>query len=121
LKCAGCGSVVEIVEPHDCVIKCGNNTMTKKTDANHTGDANVHLPVITETEYGYRVKIGEETHPMIPSHYIEFIELNADDKRYKAYLSPGDYPQFEFVVPKAASVSAREYCNLHGIWTKNYR
>jgi superoxide reductase len=58
---------------------------------------------------------------MIPSHYIEFIELTADGKRYKAYLSPNDIPQAEFVIPQAAAVRARIYCNLHGLWTSDNR
>jgi superoxide reductase len=90
--------------------------MTLETPANHTGDAVLHVPIITVTENGYTVKISTQTHPMIPTHYIEFIELTADNKRYKAYLSPGDSPEAEFVIPKAVTVSAREYCNLHGVW-----
>ncbi|MDR1834497.1 MAG: hypothetical protein LBQ96_01700 [Fusobacteriaceae bacterium] len=31
-------------------------------------------------------------------------------------MKPGDEPEALFSVPKGASVVAREYCNLHGLW-----
>lgn len=74
-----------------------------------------HVPVIEKTDTGYKVKIGSVPHPMIGTHYIEWIELIADGKVYRQELKPGDAPEAEFCV-NAANVSAREYCNLHGLW-----
>jgi superoxide reductase len=31
-------------------------------------------------------------------------------------LNPGEAPEAEFAVDAGAEVSAREYCNLHGLW-----
>ncbi|MDR1905784.1 MAG: hypothetical protein LBQ27_02565 [Clostridiales bacterium] len=117
-KCVNCESVIEIEEPHDCTLKCGNAPMTLMTTKNHTGDAEVHIPIITATENGYLVKVSALPHPMTNAHYIEFIELNADGRRYKTYLSPSDEPQYEFPISIARAVSARIYCNLHGVWEK---
>lgn len=76
-----------------------------------------HVPYIEETAEGYLVKVGEATaHPMVEAHYIQFIELTVGDRVYKKYLKPGDAPEAEFKVEKAAKVSTREYCNLHGLW-----
>jgi superoxide reductase len=52
---------------------------------------------------------------MEEKHYIEWIELIADGKAYRQFLNPGDTPEAFFAV-EAASVSAREWCNLHGLW-----
>jgi superoxide reductase len=35
----------------------------------------------------------------------------------RKYLKPGDAPEAEFRTG-AAEVTAREYCNLHGLWVK---
>ncbi|MDR3293343.1 MAG: hypothetical protein LBT20_04475 [Clostridiales bacterium] len=118
-KCGGCGTVAEIVEGHNCVLNCGNQPMKLLNVGNHTGDAIVHVPIITHIPDGYFVRVSTEPHPMIPTHYIEFIELTADGKRYKTYLSPGDQPQAEFTVPLSSAVSSRIYCNLHGVWTSD--
>jgi len=52
---------------------------------------------------------------MEEKHYIEWIELIADDKSYRCFLKPGDKPEAEFRVD-AEKITARIYCNLHGLW-----
>ena len=41
--------------------------------------------------------------------------LIADGKVYRQFLNPGEAPEAVFCI-EAAQVSAREYCNLHGLW-----
>jgi Desulfoferrodoxin len=52
---------------------------------------------------------------MEEKHYIEWIEIIADGVVYRKFLKPGDKPEAEFCI-KAGSITAREYCNLHGLW-----
>ncbi len=52
---------------------------------------------------------------MEEKHYIMWIELIADGKSYREFLKPGQAPEATFCL-KTASVTAREYCNLHGLW-----
>jgi len=79
-----------------------------------------HVPYIEEIDEGYFVSVGKETkHPMTEGHYIEFIELTVDERKYRHYLLPTDEPVAKFVVEKGKQVSAREYCNLHGLWYGN--
>jgi len=52
---------------------------------------------------------------MEEKHYIEWIELLADGVAYRRFLKSGDEPQAMFCMD-AASVSAREHCNVHGLW-----
>ena len=54
-------------------------------------------------------------HPMEEKHWIEWVQIIADGKSYRQFLNPGDAPEAFFKVD-AAEVSAREYCNLHGVW-----
>jgi len=71
--------------------------------------------VIEKIDGGYKVKVGSVPHPMKEEHLIEWIELLADGKAYRQFLKPGDEPEAKFNV-KAGSVSAREHCNVHGLW-----
>ena len=75
-----------------------------------------HVPVIEKVEGGYKVKVGSVSHPMEENHYIEWIELLANGKAYRQFLSPGDAPEATFNNIEALSVTAREYCSLHGLW-----
>jgi superoxide reductase len=74
-----------------------------------------HVPVIEKTATGFKVKVGSVAHPMEEKHYIEWVELLADGKAYRQFLKPGQAPEAFFEI-KADKVSAREYCNLHGLW-----
>jgi superoxide reductase len=74
-----------------------------------------HVPVIEKVPGGFKVKVGSVAHPMEEKHYIEWIELIADGKAYRQFLSPGMVPEATFML-NAATVTAREYCNIHGLW-----
>jgi len=54
---------------------------------------------------------------MEEKHYIEWIEASAGEKVYKRFLKPGDVPEAEFCID-ADRITAREYCNIHGLWKK---
>jgi superoxide reductase len=74
-----------------------------------------HVPVIEKSATGVKVKIGSVAHPMEAKHYIEWIEVIADGKAYRQFLKPGDAPEATFDID-ATQITAREYCNLHGLW-----
>jgi len=83
----------------------------------NTTDAAVekHVPVIEKVDGGINVKVGSVPHPMQDEHYIEWIEIIADGKIYRQFLNPGDAAEATFPV-EGDKISAREYCNLHGLW-----
>lgn len=114
-KCMHCGIVAEVVhEGKGQMICCGE---PMKLLAENTTDAATekHVPVIEKIEGGYKVKVGSVAHPMQEEHYIEWIELLADGAAYRRFLEPGQAPEAVFNV-EAESVSARELCNIHGLW-----
>lgn len=114
-KCETCGNIVEVVHggPGELVC-CGESMVLLKEN---TVDAAVekHVPVIEQTDHGIKVTVGSVAHPMEESHYIEWIEVIADGKAYREFLNPGDAPEALFCV-EADTITAREYCNLHGHW-----
>jgi len=79
------------------------------------GATEKHVPVIEKVAGGIKVAVGSVPHPMEEKHYIEWIEIIADGKAYRQFLSPGQTPEAFFPV-EAENVMAREYCNLHGLW-----
>jgi superoxide reductase len=74
-----------------------------------------HVPVIEKADGGFKVKVGSVPHPMEEKHYIEWIELIADGKAYRQFLKQGEAPEAFFKID-AVNVTAREYCNVHGLW-----
>ena len=115
-KCNICGNIVEMVHAGQGQLVCCGQPMEFLAEKHEEeGLAEKHVPVIEKSEKGYRVKVGSVPHPMEEAHYIEWIELMADGKTYKKFLEPGDQPEAEFCI-EAGNVSARAYCNVHGLW-----
>ena len=114
-KCEVCGNIVEVVNGGDGELVCCGEPM--KVMAENTVDAakEKHVPVIEMVDAGVKVKVGDVAHPMEEKHYIQWIEVIADGKTYRQFLNPGELPEAFFAV-NAAELTAREYCNLHGLW-----
>jgi superoxide reductase len=114
-KCEVCGNIVEMLHAGAGALVCCGQPM--KLYQENTVDAakEKHVPVIENTATGFKVKVGSVAHPMEEKHYIEWIEVIADGKAYRAFLNPGEAPEATFEL-KAEKVTAREYCNLHGLW-----
>jgi len=114
-KCEVCGNMVEIIHEGAGELVCCDQPM--KLMEENTTDAALekHVPVIEKTEDGIKVKVGSVPHPMQEEHYIEWIELISDGRAYRQFLSPGEEPEAVFSI-EAQSITAREYCNLHGLW-----
>ncbi|MFA6170654.1 MAG: desulfoferrodoxin [Candidatus Margulisiibacteriota bacterium] len=115
-KCEVCGNIVEVLHSGDGELVCCGQPMKEMIENTVDAAKEKHVPVIEKTPNGSLVKIGAVPHPMEEKHYIEWIELIADGKAYRKFLKPGDKPEAEFCLT-AAEVAAREYCNLHGLWS----
>jgi len=114
-KCNICGNIVEVLHGGDGELVCCGEPMSLMAENTVDAAKEKHVPVIEKSTGGYKVKVGSVAHPMEEEHFIEWIELIADGKAYRQFLEPGQAPEATFQVD-AASVAAREYCNLHGLW-----
>jgi superoxide reductase len=114
-KCELCGNIVEVLHEGKGELVCCHQPM--KLFQENTVDASKekHVPVIEVLEHGIKVKVGSVAHPMEEKHYIEWIEVIADGKAYRQFLNPGEAPEAVFCID-AKEITAREYCNLHGLW-----
>ena len=74
-----------------------------------------HVPVIEKVDGGYKVSVGSAAHPMVEQHYIQWIELLTDKTLLREDLTSGEAPCAVFKTD-AEKVTARAYCNLHGLW-----
>jgi superoxide reductase len=115
-KCEVCGNIVEVVGAGAGELVCCGQPMTLQQEKTEDASTEKHVPFIERTDEGVKVRVGQNAaHPMETEHYIQWIELVADGKAYRQFLDPGDPPEAVFAVT-AAGVTAREYCNVHGLW-----
>ena len=114
-KCEVCGNIVEMLHAGAGELVCCGQPMTLFKENAVDASKEKHVPVIEKTATGFKVKVGSVAHPMEAAHYIEWIEVIADGQAYRKFLNPGEAPEATFEI-KAEKITAREYCNLHGLW-----
>ena len=113
--CEKCGNVVVVVHGGEGELVCCGEPMKLLEEQTADKSTEKHVPVIEKISGGYKVTVGSTLHPMEEKHYIEWIELIADGTSMRKYLKPDMKPAAEFKT-EASEVSAREYCNVHGLW-----
>jgi superoxide reductase len=117
-KCEVCGNFVEVVLSGAGELVCCGQPM-KLLEPNTT-DASTekHVPFFVKKDNELEVRVGSVLHPMTEEHYIQFIEVISDDLRYtkRKYLYPSEEPIFPLKWYDIGALSAREFCNLHGLW-----
>jgi len=114
-KCEICGNIVEVLHAGGGDLVCCGQPMKRTVENTVDAAKEKHVPVIEKVPGGFKVKVGSVAHPMEEKHYIEWIEIVADGKAYRQFLNPGQAPEATFMI-EAAAITAREYCNLHGLW-----
>jgi len=114
-KCDLCGNIAEVLHGGAGELVCCGQPMSKLVENTVDAAKEKHVPAIEKTEDGVKVKVGDVAHPMEEKHYIEWIEVIIGGKVYRQFLKPGKAPEATFDI-EADQVTAREYCNLHGLW-----
>ncbi len=114
-KCEVCGNIVEVLHEGAGELVCCGANMRLFSENSTDAATEKHVPVIEKIDGGFKIIVGSTLHPMEEKHYIEWIEVIADGKAYRAFLKPGDAPEAVFNI-EAGEITAREYCNVHGLW-----
>ena len=114
-KCDSCGNIVEVLHGGGGELVCCGEPMKLLVENTVDAAKEKHVPVIEKVAGGFKVNVGSVAHPMEEKHYIEWIEIIADGEAYRQFLNPGEAPEATFNIA-AEQITAREYCNLHGLW-----
>lgn len=116
-KCNICGNIVQVIIPGAGELVCCGQPMEHLEPHIEEGNemAEKHTPVIESDENGRYVRL--KFHPMIPEHYIQFIEVYPKDKSslHLKYLNPNEKAEFN-VTALGKELEALELCNIHGLW-----
>lgn len=116
-KCNICGNVVEVLHTGIGTLVCCGKEMKLFLEKDEDEGKEKHVPIIEKITSGLKVKVGSTEHPMEDNHYIEWIEIIANDKSYKQFLKPRSKPEAEFNLKvESKDIKVRAYCNLHGLW-----
>jgi len=114
-KCPVCGNIVEVLHTGVGQLVCCGQPMELINSKSEDQGLEKHLPIIETNDDEIIVKIGSIPHPMEEAHFIEWVEIIADNKTYRQFLKPGDEPKAVFKI-SASQIQARAFCNIHGLW-----
>jgi superoxide reductase len=115
-KCAVCGNIVEVLHVGNGELVCCGEPMALVTENTVDAAKEKHVPVIEKTADGVTIKVGSIPHPMEEKHYIEWIQVIDGEASYRRFLKPGQAAEAAFCLKTQGVATAREYCNLHGLW-----
>ncbi|OQX28481.1 MAG: desulfoferrodoxin [Spirochaeta sp. LUC14_002_19_P3] len=117
-KCEECGNVVMLLENNSCVLTCCGKNMVCLPEQTADSSTEKHVPLIEKADGGYKVTVGSTPHPMLDKHWIQWIELVVNGQRMIKELNPGEAPEVFFSCAHKSGdrITAREYCNVHGLW-----
>ncbi len=116
-KCEKCGNIVESLWQGEPDIVCCGVPMKKLIPNTTDGAHEKHVPQIERTGNTVKVTVGSVAHPMLPNHYILFVEVVAGEKVYRHDFKEGDTVAEAVFTIDGEITEVREYCNLHGLWS----
>ena len=115
--CEHCGNMIEFVKDAGVPVMCCGQPMKELTPGTTDGALEKHVPVVTIEGNRVMVEVGSVIHPMIETHYIQWIVIETKKGSQKVKLSYTDEPKAEFLLTEGDEfIAAYEYCNLHGLW-----
>lgn len=116
-RCPVCGNIVVHLKKSGVPVVCCGKPMEELVANTVDASKEKHIPVVDCYSSAIFVSVGEERHPMIDSHYIEWIALQSETGCQIHYFKPGEVPCYEFLVQdEVLLVAVYAYCNLHGLW-----
>lgn len=114
-KCDKCGLILDTVHSAEGHLVCCGQDMRLLKEGEVDAATEKHVPVVEKVDGGVKVTVGSVNHPMEDEHYIEWIEILLDGRVIRQFLKPSDKPEAFFAVD-GDKITARAYCNLHGLW-----
>lgn len=118
-KCNVCNQIIEVVLEGEGTLVCCGQDMELVKAGTTDGKKEAHVPVVEVLGSTKVVKVGTMPHPMEKEHYIQFIECISNDNRYikRKYLFPDEEPEMILKCMEENDLKAREYCNIHGLFS----
>lgn len=115
--CEHCGNIITFVENKGVPVMCCGQKMKEIIPGSVDAAKEKHIPVVEVKGNIVTVTVGSVEHPMIDTHYIQWISLLTKQGHQRKLLSPSSAPSIDFALTEDDEVAlVYAYCNLHGLW-----
>lgn len=117
LICRHCGNVVAMIRDCGVAVQCCGESMKEWEETENVGAEEKHRPLYTVNRGIVTVTVGQEGHPMLPNHCIEWIGMKTKNGFQYTWLPAGALPQATFALAENDEVEAvYAFCNQHSLW-----
>ncbi|MGN1280584.1 MAG: desulfoferrodoxin family protein [Succinivibrio sp.] len=120
-RCDVCGNIITKLKDSGVIPVCCNAPVRELVAGSVDASAEKHVPDVKVNSTCVNVTIGEVPHPMIDTHYIEWIALESVQGVQIKYLN-ADFEQASALFELSdgdTAICVYAYCNLHGLWKKD--
>lgn len=115
-QCPICGNVMVKLSDSGVTPSCCGKSMemmVPRTDDASAGEK--HQPVVKQDGQTFLVEVGSVPHPMVDSHFIQWVCLVSERAAQIQFLRPGEKPEARFCCAQQPS-QVYAFCNIHGLW-----
>lgn len=120
-RCAKCGNIDVHVQESGVAVECCGQPMDLLIPNSVEARHDIHVPLVNLFEGEALVSVGENPHPMLPEHHLQWIAFQSTAGIQIHWLKTEDPPYYEFLIQEAADpLAAYAYCNLHGLWKTRF-
>ncbi len=120
-RCNHCGNIITHLTNSGVPVVCCGEKMVELVPNTTDAATEKHVPDVKVDGKKVIVTVGSVEHPMIEEHFIEWILVETKEGVQVKWLKAGQKPTHEFVLSEGDElVAVYEYCNLHGLWVKNF-
>jgi len=116
--CERCGNLVAVLQGTNGQLSCCGQPMKKLIAGAVDAAKEKHVPEISISNGELMVTVGAVEHPMVDEHFIQWIALVNGNRIEVHKLFAGQAPKTTFNGAEEGTIYA--YCNLHGLWKKNF-
>lgn len=120
-RCNHCGNIITHLTNSGVPVVCCGEKMVELVPNTTDAATEKHVPDVKVDGKKVIVTVGSVEHPMVEEHFIEWILVETKEGTQVKWLKAGQKPTHEFVLSEGDElVAVYEYCNLHGLWVKNF-
>ena len=118
--CRHCGNLIGMVHDAGVPMSCCGERMEALVPNSVEASGEKHIPVVEIKDGVVEVNIGSVDHPMVEEHFIQWVYLHTERGGQRKALKPGEAPRVRFCLGDDKPLAVYEYCNLHGLWVKEF-
>ncbi len=118
--CEHCGNIVGMIHDAGVPLMCCGQKMTELQAGVKEASLEKHIPVVEISGDTVKVTVGSVLHPMGEDHYIQWVYLKTDVGGQRKCLAIHKEPSVTFKLADEKPVAVYAYCNLHGLWKKEF-